>query len=446
MELENFDEALEALIASGAGELRRRRVDRRAAPAPVAPRVLRHRGHGGLRGRRGVGGRRGQDGGELDRDAVSGAPSRPPSAGCASGGRCATCPRWPRPGGTGPSGGSGPGHRLGPAAPHRGRHGPGRGDAGRPGQRAGLRGLLPGRSTYWKQLADPDGAEASDEERKASRNVFLESSLDGMWLGQMTLDPISGSIVASELNRLEHDLFEADCAEAKERLGRTARIDELARTSGQRRADALVEMATRSRTAPAEGIRPAPLFSVFVGYETIHGRICELENGTVLHPSCPRALDGLGLLRAGHLLFGQPHRRQRAGPASSPEGPAGPSSCVTASAPTPTATSPPRAARSTTSRPTPRRAHHPGQRPAALWLPQPPAQPARATGERPPPVASSASGHHRAPPEGAARRRPAQPAPARSTPAASPAGISKSEAPRRFGAPDWRARVSARPR
>jgi hypothetical protein len=138
---------------------------------------------------------------------------------------------------------------------------------------------------YWKQLADPDGAEASDEERKASRDVFLESSLGGLWLGQMTLDPISGSIVAGELNRLEHDLFEADCAEAKERLGRTGRIDELARTSGQRRADALVEMATRSRTAPADGIRPAPLFSVFVGYETMRGRICELENGTVLAPS-----------------------------------------------------------------------------------------------------------------------------------------------------------------
>jgi hypothetical protein len=139
--------------------------------------------------------------------------------------------------------------------------------------------------SYWKQLADPDGAEASDEERKASRNVFLESSLSGMWLGQMTLDPVSGSIVAGELNRLEHELFEADCAEAKERLGRTARLDELARTSAQRRADALVEMATRSRTAPADGIRPAPLFSVFVGYETLHGRICELENGTVLAPS-----------------------------------------------------------------------------------------------------------------------------------------------------------------
>jgi len=139
--------------------------------------------------------------------------------------------------------------------------------------------------SYWKQLADPDGTDAAEEDRRASRNVFLEESLGGMWLGQMTLDPVSGSIVSGELNRLEHDLFEADCAEARERLGRTARLDELARTSAQRRADALVEMATRSRRAPADGIRPAPLFSVFVGYETAHGRICELENGTVLAPS-----------------------------------------------------------------------------------------------------------------------------------------------------------------
>ena len=138
---------------------------------------------------------------------------------------------------------------------------------------------------YWKQLADPEGADAADEDRRAARNVYLESSFTGMWLGQMTLDPVSGSIVAGELNRLEHELFEADCAEARERLGRTPRIDELARDGGQRRADALVEMATRSRTAPADGIRPAPLFSVLVGYETVHGRICELENGTVLAPS-----------------------------------------------------------------------------------------------------------------------------------------------------------------
>ncbi len=138
---------------------------------------------------------------------------------------------------------------------------------------------------YWKQLADPEGADAYDEERRGARSVYLEPSIDGMFFGQMTLDPISGSIVSAELNRLEHALFEADCAEAKDRLGRTAHLDELARTSAQRRADALVEMATRSRSAPADGIKPAPLFTVLVGYETLHGRICELESGTVIAPA-----------------------------------------------------------------------------------------------------------------------------------------------------------------
>ena len=43
-------------------------------------------------------------------------------------------------------------------------------------------------------------------------------------------------------------------------------------------------MAIRSRTAPADGRPPEPLFSVFVGYETFAGRICQLANGTVVTP------------------------------------------------------------------------------------------------------------------------------------------------------------------
>jgi len=89
-----------------------------------------------------------------------------------------------------------------------------------------------------------------------------------------------------KLGRLEEALFEADCAEAAQRLGRRPSLDELARTPAQRRADALVEMATRAKSAPEGAVRPAALFSVLVGYETIHGRICELEgSGTVLAPS-----------------------------------------------------------------------------------------------------------------------------------------------------------------
>ena len=206
--------------------------------------------------------------------------------------------------------------------------------------------------SYWKQLADPEGADAADEDRRAARNVYLESSFTGMWLGQMTLDPVSGSIVAGELNRFEHELFEADCAEATERLGRTPRIDELARDGGQRRADALVEMATRSRTAPADGIRPAPLFSVLVGYETLHGRICELENGTVLAPSSLLPWMDRPTSSGPSSRWG-PGSTSACGPACSPGGRGGPSSCGTGSAPTPTATSRRRPARPTTSSPMP---------------------------------------------------------------------------------------------
>jgi hypothetical protein len=137
---------------------------------------------------------------------------------------------------------------------------------------------------YWCQCAAPDDAEAAAQHQRDQREVQLSQSYEGMWFGKTTLDPISGEIVANELRRLEQHLFDDDWKHAKETLGRTPTVDELARTAPQRRADALVEMATRSRTAPADGRRPAPLVTVLVGYETVHGRICELASGTVVTP------------------------------------------------------------------------------------------------------------------------------------------------------------------
>lgn len=136
-------------------------------------------------------------------------------------------------------------------------------------------------------------------ERRARRDVFLTSSMDGMWFGEMRMDTISGAIVSGELERLERELFEADWAKARDELGRDPKLHELARTSGQRRADSLVEMATRSGTAPADGHRPRPLFSILVGYETLKGRISQLAQGQVLSPdSLLGWLDGADFERA----------------------------------------------------------------------------------------------------------------------------------------------------
>lgn len=107
-------------------------------------------------------------------------------------------------------------------------------------------------------------------------------------------------------------MFASDCAEARERASGPTPAP-LRRTPTQRRADALVEMATRSRTAPPDGRRPAPLFSVLVGYETLRGRICELANGQVVTPgSLVPWLTEVDIERA---VFG-PADRVDVGPAS----------------------------------------------------------------------------------------------------------------------------------
>jgi hypothetical protein len=136
----------------------------------------------------------------------------------------------------------------------------------------------------WTMVFDPDGAEQKAADDHDAREVHLAQSFGGMWFGKMTFDPISGEIVGRTLRDIEREMFEADWAEAKARLGRRPTILDLQRTPGQRRADALVEMATRARTAPADGRRPAPLFTVVVGLDALCGPILELFNRSVLTP------------------------------------------------------------------------------------------------------------------------------------------------------------------
>ncbi|MCU1486795.1 MAG: hypothetical protein JWN67_3541 [Actinomycetia bacterium] len=137
---------------------------------------------------------------------------------------------------------------------------------------------------YWLQHADPDGADDDAERQHDRREAHFDQSFEGMWFGKLTLDPIGGTIVNGTLKEIEQTLFEADWAEAKARLGRDPLVSELARTAKQRRADAFVEMAIRARAVPKGARRPKPLFTVFVGYETFKGRICELSNRTVVAP------------------------------------------------------------------------------------------------------------------------------------------------------------------
>jgi hypothetical protein len=136
----------------------------------------------------------------------------------------------------------------------------------------------------WSQLADPDGSERSAEEERAARAVHLSQSWQGMFFGTLTFDRVSGTIVHDTVGMIERELFDAEWAQLRVDLGREPTMLDVVRTPAQRRADAMVEMAVRARTAPSDGRRPVPLFSVVVGYETFAGPVRELWNGTVITP------------------------------------------------------------------------------------------------------------------------------------------------------------------
>ena len=137
---------------------------------------------------------------------------------------------------------------------------------------------------YWCQLADPDGAEAKAKADYQSRRLHLSKSWQGRYFLDGIFDPIGGEIFATTLEGIEKEFFDADWAEAKARLGDQATTADLTRTPAQRRADAAVEMARRAAAVPEGARRPEPLFTVFVGYETFAGRICELAGGAVVSP------------------------------------------------------------------------------------------------------------------------------------------------------------------
>ena len=117
----------------------------------------------------------------------------------------------------------GPGRRLGQAAAPGDRHA-----AASPATRPSwssppgheVRRLSLGPGLLGASWPTPTGPTSPTWSARARRDVYLTKSLDGMYLGAMRFDPVSGAIVAKELVRLEEELFEADWAKAKERLGR----------------------------------------------------------------------------------------------------------------------------------------------------------------------------------------------------------------------------------
>jgi hypothetical protein len=136
----------------------------------------------------------------------------------------------------------------------------------------------------WKLRVAPDADEPEKLER--DRDAHVSTTFGGTVAADATLDPIRGATFKTVFDRIVEELFEADWAEAKERLGREPLVAELARTHAQRRADALVEMAVRAQMADTtNGARPRPLITVVTGLDALADGIAELWDQTPITAS-----------------------------------------------------------------------------------------------------------------------------------------------------------------
>lgn len=137
---------------------------------------------------------------------------------------------------------------------------------------------------YWRQCTAPDDTEDEAERRFRRRALRLSKGLHGTGLLDVEFEAVGFATFAESLRRIEQELWRADWAEGRERLGDAARTADLARTDAQRRYDALIEMSVRAASAPPGAVRPRPLLTVHVDHDTLAGRICELADGTTVTP------------------------------------------------------------------------------------------------------------------------------------------------------------------
>ncbi|MFT5204355.1 MAG: hypothetical protein ACI9C1_003763 [Candidatus Aldehydirespiratoraceae bacterium] len=133
----------------------------------------------------------------------------------------------------------------------------------------------------WLQLADTDGPDP-DAKEFAARRFSLSKTLEGTWQSEGFWDRVSGSELSEAVRREADRLFKKEWAEAEERLGRPPILDELERTPGQRRADALLALVRRGAATAEGGARP--LINIIVGLDTLLGPVAELLDGTILSP------------------------------------------------------------------------------------------------------------------------------------------------------------------
>jgi Domain of unknown function (DUF222)/HNH endonuclease len=76
---------------------------------------------------------------------------------------------------------------------------------------------------YWRQAVDPDSVEADAADDESQRRLHLSEGMSGTGILDAILTPLGRATVGEALQRITDELFEADWAEARDRLGDAVR-------------------------------------------------------------------------------------------------------------------------------------------------------------------------------------------------------------------------------
>ena len=153
----------------------------------------------------------------------------------------------------------------------------------------------------WEALADPDGDDASNERATARRDVDLRPRPDSGWNLTGYLPELLGTEFAEIFAWFLDAEWRSDWADARQRLGDHATQNDLARTAGQRRADAMLAMARASVSRDPDIARPptsAITVDILLDHDTMIAHasgdttdprrfrnvVCRTQSGRRLHP------------------------------------------------------------------------------------------------------------------------------------------------------------------
>jgi len=158
----------------------------------------------------------------------------------------------------------------------------------------------------WRDVVAPEDAEERALSQHEARDMHWSKSFEGMGRIDGWMDNLGYHEVHTELDRHYQRLFEQDWADARARLGDAATKNDLARSPGQRRSDAMRAMARASRAHAGIGAEPTLGTTIVVDADTHltcwarlvaeirgedpdaypyrEGRRCEFADGTRVTP------------------------------------------------------------------------------------------------------------------------------------------------------------------